>query len=60
MHDPIHEQGLWLAKVLDGHYNYYWERLYRLTDRWLPEPRIVHPWPEQRFDVRTQGRSPVR
>jgi hypothetical protein len=25
--------------------------------RWLPEPRILHPWPNQRFDARTQGRS---
>ena len=37
-----------------------WERMSRLADRWLPQPRILHPWPEQRFDARTQGRSPVR
>ena len=37
-----------------------WERMWRLADRWLPRPRILHPWPEQRFDARTQGRSPVR
>ena len=37
-----------------------WERMSRLADRWLPQPRILHPWPEQRFHVRTQGRSPVR
>jgi hypothetical protein len=22
--------------------------------------RIQHPWPDRRFDARTQGRSPVR
>jgi len=37
-----------------------WERVYRLADRWLPPPRILHPYPDQRLRVRTQGRSPVR
>jgi RNA-directed DNA polymerase len=93
-HLPIPEQGVWLASVLQGHYNYYgvpdniqalrafreevmrlwrqalsrrsqkghvsWERMSRLADRWLPQPHVQHPWPEQRFDARTQGRSPVR
>ena len=94
MHHPIPEQGRWLARVLQGHYNYYavpgnsqalrafhlwvkrlwlqalrrrsqrsgltWERMARLDERWLPRPRIQHPWPGARFDARTQGRSPVR
>jgi RNA-directed DNA polymerase len=37
-----------------------WERMDRLATRWLPPARIQHPWPEKRFDARTQGRSPVR
>ena len=37
-----------------------WERMRRIADRWLPRPRIQHPWPTTRFDARTQGRSPVR
>jgi RNA-directed DNA polymerase len=37
-----------------------WERMRRLAARWLPRPRILHPWPNVRFDARTQGRSPVR
>jgi group II intron reverse transcriptase/maturase len=94
MHQPVPEQGRWLARVLQGHYNYYavpdniealhafrrglirhwlkslrrrsqksrmtWPRLERLAERWLPLPRILHPWPEQRFNASTQGRSPVR
>jgi len=36
------------------------ERMARLTERWLPKVRIVHPWPETRFDAKIQGRSPVR
>jgi hypothetical protein len=37
-----------------------WKRIGRLADRWLPQPRILHPRPEQRFAAITQGRSPVR
>jgi RNA-directed DNA polymerase len=37
-----------------------WERYKRLATRWLPRPRILHPWPDARFDARTRGRSPVR
>jgi len=40
--------------------NMTWTRMRRLADRWLPQPRILHPWPDARFDARTQGRSPVR
>jgi group II intron reverse transcriptase/maturase len=37
-----------------------WERMRRLRDLWLPFLQISHPWPNARFDARTQGRSPVR
>ena len=37
-----------------------WERMRRIAGRWLPRARIQHPWPNVRFDARTQGRSPVR
>jgi hypothetical protein len=37
-----------------------WKRMGRLAAHWLPIPRILHPWPDVRFDARTQGRSPVR
>ena len=93
-HLPIPEQGRWLARVLQGHYNYYavpgniaaltafrqqvtrhwynalrrrsqrsrltWESMRGLEARWLPPPRILHPWPSQRFYARTRARSPVR
>jgi group II intron reverse transcriptase/maturase len=26
-----------------------WDRMTKLQDQWLPEPRILHPWPSQRF-----------
>jgi len=28
---------------------YNWARVDRLARRWLPKPRILHPWPERRF-----------
>jgi RNA-directed DNA polymerase len=28
-----------------------WNRLGRLSKRWLPHPHILHPFPEQRFDA---------
>jgi group II intron reverse transcriptase/maturase len=37
-----------------------WARMNRLATRWLPPARVVHPFPDVRFRVRTQGRSPVR
>ena len=29
-----------------------WERMTKLVNDWLPPPRILHPWPDVRFDVR--------
>jgi RNA-directed DNA polymerase len=37
-----------------------WDRMEQIADRWLPLPRIVHPYPSERLHVITQGRSPVR
>jgi RNA-directed DNA polymerase len=27
----------------------HWDRMHRLAVRWLPLPRVLHPWPTQRF-----------
>ncbi len=93
-HLPIPEQGQWLRRVVQGHYNYYavpgnikanrafrtqvtrhwfralrrrsqrtrldWERMGRLTKRWLPPARVLHSYPDDRYDARTRGRNPVR
>jgi hypothetical protein len=37
-----------------------WDRFNRLLDRWLPIPRPLHPWPEQRFDAMIRDRSRMR
>ena len=37
-----------------------WARMRRLLLRYLPTVRIVHPYPDQRLAVMTQGRSRMR
>jgi RNA-directed DNA polymerase len=37
-----------------------WPRMHRLAARWIPTVRIMHPWPDARFDASIQGKSPVR
>lgn len=37
-----------------------WKRMYPLITRWLPQPRILHPFPWERLRVMTQGKSLVR
>jgi RNA-directed DNA polymerase len=37
-----------------------WDRMGRLTTRWLPPARVLHPYPDDRFDARTRGKNPVR
>jgi group II intron reverse transcriptase/maturase len=34
-----------------------WERMERLASDFLPQPKILHPWPSVRFAVTTQGGS---
>ncbi len=37
------------------------ERMKRIADIWIPQPRICHPYPSERLRlVTTRGRSPVR
>lgn len=36
------------------------ERMTRLQQLYLPSPKVYHEWPLDRFDRRTQRRSPVR
>jgi RNA-directed DNA polymerase len=86
MHQPIPEQGRWLAHVVRGYFAYHavptnratvaafhryvtrlwhrtlrrrsqkdrftWQRMARLAEDWLPQPRSFHPWPNVRFAVK--------
>src|SRR6516225_8181829 len=91
MHQPIPDQGRWLAQVVRGYFAYHavptnspalsafryhirrfwlrtlrrrsqkdgfsWERMTTLANDFLPQPKILHPWPSVRFAVTTQGGS---
>jgi len=35
-----------------------WDRITRLAAEWLPKPKILHPWPNQRFAVRHPRQEP--
>jgi RNA-directed DNA polymerase len=35
-----------------------WDRLNRLVERWIPVPRVLHPYPMQRFDASHPRREP--
>lgn len=35
-----------------------WERMRRLTKRWFPTARTLHPWPDQRFRVTHPKQEP--
>ena len=37
-----------------------WPDMTKLVSRWLPQPRIQHPWPNQRFAVKHPRWKPYR
>ncbi len=49
----------WLAvlrrRSQRGQRGWTWERMQRLARLHLPRPRIVHPYPDQRFRARLKG-----
>ncbi|MCG8583554.1 MAG: hypothetical protein MI757_02455 [Pirellulales bacterium] len=57
-------EKLWLAAIRrrsqSGRNRWPWQRFVRLRERWIPRPRIKHPYPSQRLRVTTQGRSRMR
>src|SRR6476660_297361 len=85
-HQPIPEQGRWLAQVVRGFFAYHavptnfpaigaflhhvtdqwqrslrrrsqrdrttWKRIEKIAADYLPKPKTLHPWPQQRFAVK--------
>ena len=49
-----HVVEIWLKSLRrrSQKYNLTWERMLKLAATWLPTPRILHPWPHQRFVVK--------
>jgi RNA-directed DNA polymerase len=37
-----------------------WHRLGKLADFWVPKPKILHPYPNARFDAKTRSGSRMR
>jgi RNA-directed DNA polymerase len=35
-----------------------WDRMHRITARWLPPPRRMHPFPNERFDAKHPRQEP--
>lgn len=40
-----------------GRRGWTWQRMQRLARRYLPRPRIIHPYPDQRFRARLEART---
>ncbi len=58
--DQIVRHWLHALRRRSHKHNMTWDRMHQLAQTWAPSPRILHPWPEQRFDAKIRGRSPVR
>jgi RNA-directed DNA polymerase len=50
----FHVIGLWRRTLRrrGQQHRMTWRRIGKLADDWLPKPRILHPWPNQRFVVK--------
>ena len=48
-------QWWWMLRRRGNKRKTKWSQVYRLAARWLPPPRILHPYPAQRLAVTTQG-----
>jgi RNA-directed DNA polymerase len=54
--------GLWLRALRrrSQRSRMTWTRMLAHADRWLPTPKLFHPYPDQRLVVTIQGRSRMR
>lgn len=69
---PGNTKALWLFRFLIGRdwhralsrrsqrARVLWSRMHRLLNTWLPRPRVLHPYPNQRLIVTTGGGSRMR
>ena len=51
---------LWVLRRRSQKHRMPWSRFAKYAARWLPTPRIRHPYPLVRFAVTTQGKSRMR
>jgi RNA-directed DNA polymerase len=50
--DEITKRWQWTLQRRSQKGSRTWEQMKKLADDWLPKPRILHPWPHQRFAVK--------
>jgi hypothetical protein len=41
-------------------HNLTWARMRKLADRWIPQPRVLHPYPEFALTPHIQDKSLMR
>jgi hypothetical protein len=58
--DQATRHWYWALKRRSQRHRLNWDRMHRIAHQWLPPAHVTHPNPLERFDARTQGRSPVR
>jgi RNA-directed DNA polymerase len=53
-HSAIGVIRLWRTMLIHRGQKHHltWERMRKLADRWKPQPRVLHPYPRVRFDVK--------
>jgi group II intron reverse transcriptase/maturase len=49
--DEVAKRWWWVLGRRSQRGNFTWARFTKLVDDWLPQPRILHPWPNLRFAV---------
>jgi hypothetical protein len=47
-----HTSIAWFRRLRRRRHRLTWERMTRLIERFLPSPRVLHPWPNHRFRVK--------
>ena len=53
MHEPVGHNGKWRTMLIHRGQKHHltWARMQKLADRWIPQPRVLHPYPRVRFDA---------
>jgi RNA-directed DNA polymerase len=56
--EQVKRYWFWMLRRRSQRTRMTWERMHRLVDRWLPTPRVLHPYPDVRFDARHPRQEP--
>jgi group II intron reverse transcriptase/maturase len=56
--EQVKQHWLWALRRRSQRTRVTWERMRRLAQRWLPTPRVMHLYPDARFDARHPRQEP--